>query len=160
MTMRSVGQKHLVRCRCVLPQFKKMHDPPVHQFQVFSVIDESGTVVPKVVRCSNCGITHHVYELCASRVLDREDAVGCASVEDIKSSLHARLVALLEREAADLASWEAVQFVVEHERWGDVVVLTSEYTGGLRQGKFLRLFGPDLFKVESFVRDDVSLEGK
>lgn len=150
------GHKHLIKCRCVLPQFKKLRVPPAHQFQVFSVVDESGAVVPKVVRCNNCGILHRIQELCTSQILAKEDAVGCITVEDVKDGLDSRLAALLEREGADLATWEAVRFCLDEQRWGDVVVLSSERVDGAKQGKYLRLFGPALFRVESFVRDEVS----
>lgn len=153
------GQKHLVKCRCVLPQYKAAPDPPIHQFVVFSVVDADGEIVPRVAKCNNCGILHRVRELCKSEILTgREDAVACATIDDIRDQLHPRLGALLDREGADLASWEAVKFCVDEERWGDIVVVTSERVDTTRQGKYVRVLGPALFKIETFVRDEVATQ--
>lgn len=153
------GFKHMVRCRCVLPQLRDRPNPPVHQFQVFSVVEDDHAVRSKIVRCSNCGILHRVDELCASTLLERDEGAGVVTVDDLRGALDPRLAALLDREGVDLATWEAVSFIVEERRWGDTVILTTERVDGSRQGKYLRVFGPGLFKVESFVRDEVASQG-
>jgi len=155
------GFKHMVKCRCVLPQLRNRPDPPNHQFQVFSVVETDGAVRPKIVRCSGCGILHRVKELCTSTIMERDEGAGIMSIDDLRDGFDPKLAALLDREGADLATWEAVSFIIEEGRWGDTVVLSSERVEGSRQGKYLRVFGPGLFKVEPFVRDDVaSREGR
>ena len=67
--MDSFGQKHLIKCRCVLPQFKKLDNPPVHKFVVFSALNEEGNVVTKYAQCNNCGVIHKVTDLCTSEII-------------------------------------------------------------------------------------------
>lgn len=150
------GQKHLVKCRCVLPQFKQLKDPPDHQFIVFSIINEDDTVKVKYAQCPNCGIIHKVTEINRSEILFGKEAMGSIiTIADIKPSLPEQLVAILEGSQADLPTWEAVQFSFENKQWGSFVVLTSETEDGVKTGKYVRLLGEKMFKVESFTRDEV-----
>lgn len=150
------GQKHLVRCRCVLPQFKHANPPKPHQFIVFSVIDDDGSFRVKFAQCTNCGIVHRVTEVCRSEIVQGRETMGSIiSIADIKASLPAQLVQILENNQADLPSWEAAQFIHEHKQWGGFVVLTSDVEGTLKQGKYVVILGERLFKVETYARDEV-----
>jgi hypothetical protein len=150
------GQKHLVPCRCVLPQFKRMTDPPNHRFVVFSVIDDNEVVVPKFVLCNNCGIAHKVFDLCRSEVIvGRESMPSALTIDDIRSSIPQNLATILETNHADLPSWEAVSFIVANKAWGEIVVLTSDTEGDSCQGKYVRIISEGLARVESFVREEV-----
>lgn len=147
------GQKHLVKCRCVLPQYKKLKDPPPHQFIVFSVVKDDGDVVVKYAQCNNCGIIHRVTNVCNSEiVIGKEYMNSLIKIEDIKASLAPNFINVLEANFADLPTWEATQFIIENKRWGDFVVLNSENEGGEIHGKYLRILGETLCKVESFTR--------
>lgn len=149
----SLGQKHLIKCRCVLPQFKKMEDPPAHKFIVFSVIQDDGSVVPKYAQCNNCGVIHKVTDICKSEVLPGKEHMGSIlKIEDIKPSLHPNFAQILETNSVDLATWEAVQHIVENKRWGEIVVLTTETEGNELHGKYIRVLGESLCKVEPFTR--------
>lgn len=152
----STGQKHLVRCRCVLPQFKHSANPPAHQFTVFSVINDDNTVKPKFAQCTNCGVIHRVHELSRSDILLGREAMGSIiTVNDIRVSLPDALVAILENTKADLPTWEAVQFIYENKQWGSFAVLTSDTEGDVKQGKYVRILGEKMFKVETFERVEV-----
>jgi len=149
----SRGQKHLVKCRCVLPQFKKLKNPPPHQFVVFSILNDDGSVVIKYAQCNNCGIIHRVTDVCKSEIMSsKEHMNSLLKIEDIKPSLHANISNMLEVNSADLATWEAVQFIVENKRWGEFVVMTTETEGNEIAGKYVRIFGDSLCKVETFTR--------
>lgn len=150
------GQKHLVKCRCILPQFMKRESPPNHYFTVFSIIDEDLNVVPKYAQCNNCGIMHKVFDLCRSEiVMGRESMPSLVSIDELKQSLPETLVTILELNNADLPTWEMACFIVENKKWGDIVVLSSDSDGDLRQGKYVRVISEKLAKVESFVREEV-----
>ena len=150
------GYKHLLQCRCVLPQFKNQADPPRHQFIVFSAIKDDDTPVVKYAQCNNCGIIHKVVDICKSEVLAGKEAMGSImKVEDIKVAMHPNLVDILERHACDLPTWEHAQFILENKQWGDFVVLNQEEESGTRQGKYVRIMGESLFKVENYVREEV-----
>ncbi len=156
----STGQKHLVRCRCVLPQFKKMQDPPAHQFVVFSVIDDTDKVIPKIVQCPNCGLVHKVTDLTKSEIaMNRDSSSATLTIDDIKTSLPENIANALETNNVDLPTWEAIQFEHENKRWGQsFVVLTSEEQDGMRSGKYMRLLGDKLFEIKQFNREEVTSE--
>jgi hypothetical protein len=150
------GLKHLITCRCVLPQFKRYENPPQHQFVVFSVLGDDDIVQPKFVQCNNCGIIHKVIEVNRSEIVaGREDMRSITSIDDIKMSMSLNLIALLEQNSADLPTWEAVQYAIINEQWGGFVVLTTDEEDGLRQGKYIRILGQNMFKVETFTREEV-----
>lgn len=149
------GLKHLITCRCVLPQFKRMENAPQHQFVVFSVIDDSGNLQSRFAQCNNCGIVHKVTDVCRSEVVSREAMSSLPTVDDIKSGLPPTLANLLESNHVDLATWEMAQFILENKQWGNFVVLTTDEEDGLRQGKYVRILGDNLFKVETFAREEV-----
>jgi hypothetical protein len=116
--------------------------------------------VPKIVQCNNCGIIHRVVDACRSEiVLNKESSSSLVTIDDIKLSLSEGIVGALEAADADLATWEAVKFVIDNKKWGDYVVLTAESTEGTRQGKYIRILSDRLYKVEVFSREElVSLE--
>ncbi len=149
----SRGQKHLVKCRCVLPQFKKLENPPQHQFIVFSILDDDGHVIVKHAQCNNCGIIHKIIDVCKSEVLlSKENMNSLIKIEDVKSSLHHNFVNVLEANSVDLATWEAVQFIVENKKWGEFAIMTTEIEGNEIHGKYIRVFSESLCKVETFTR--------
>lgn len=150
------GQRHLVRCRCVLPQFKSSKEPPAHQFVVFSVIKDDESVVVKHSQCNNCGIIHKVVDICKSEIVSGKEASSAVvTIDDIKGSIPQNLSNILERNNSDISAWESAQFIIENKRWGDIVVLSSEEESGVRQGKYVRIMSETFFKVESYSRDEV-----
>lgn len=153
--MMLTGHKHLIKCRCVLSQFKKMNNPPLHQFVVFSIIDVDDVVKPKYAQCPNCGIIHKIIEIGRSEILNNKESMPTIiTINDIKSSLNESLASILEANQSDLASWEMAQFICENKRWGDFVVMTTETEVGSKQGKYVRILGEKLFKVENFLREE------
>lgn len=150
------GQKHLVKCRCVLSQFKSMEDPPTHQFIVFSGIGDDGNVVPKFSQCNNCGVIHKVVDICKSEIMkDKEHLSSLLTIDDVRGSIHPNLATILDKNNADLATWEACQYIVENKQWGLPVMLASDTEEGLKVGKYVRILGESLFKVESYTRAEV-----
>lgn len=150
------GQKHLVKCRCVLPQYKGQSNPPVHHFVVFSVIDDDDRVRVKYTQCNNCGSIHRVVDICKSEIQPGKEAMSSiVSIEDVKASLPNNLSDILERNQVDLSTWENAQFILENKQWGNIVVLASEEDSGTRQGKYVRLMSESFFKIEAFVREEI-----
>lgn len=149
------GVKHLIKCRCVLPQFKSLHEPPTHQFVVFSVVDDADRVTNKFAQCNNCGVIHKVIDICKSEILsNKEDMSSILSIDDLKSGLPANLAKILEMNNSDLPSWEACSFIMENKKWGNFVVLTTDFENGTRQGKYVQILGENLFKVNTFTREE------
>lgn len=154
------GQRHLVSCRCVLPQFKGLADPPKHQFLVFSIIDKEDNVIPKHVQCNNCGLIHKVIDVCRSNIMAGKEAMSSIiGVEEIRASLPPNLVNILERNNVDITCWEQAQFILENKLWGEFVVLAAEEDSGSRHGKYVRIMSETFFKVENFSRDEDATPG-
>lgn len=152
------GQRHLIKCRCVLPQYKGVTNPPVHQFVVFSIITDTDSVKQKFAQCNNCGIVHKVTDICVSEILAGKEAMASVvKIEDVKLSLPSNLSDILERNNVDLATWEAAQFILENKEWGNFVILAQEEESGTRQGKYVRIMSETFFKVESFSREEVAV---
>ena len=149
----SVGYKHLIECRCILTQFSKQEDPPFHKFLVFSVINDDNVVDIKFAQCNNCGAIHKVTDICTSQILNKDSTDSLPNIEDIKVGLNAKLVAILERYKVDLPTYEAVQFVIENERWGEYVTLTSDEIDGVLQQKYVQIMGENIFKIKSHKRE-------
>lgn len=148
------GVKHLVKCKCVLPQFRKQHTPPQHQFIVFSVINDEDRVNLKFAQCPNCGVVHKVIEISRSEIMQNREAMSSiVSIDDIRSSLPQQLTAMLDANKVDLATWEHTQFIYENKQWGSYVVLASDTEAGIKSGKYVRILGEALFKVESFTKE-------
>lgn len=155
------GQLHLIKCRCVLPQFKNTQESPSHQFIVFSSINDNDEVVAKYVQCNNCGLVHKVVDICKSEILQgKENLASILTIDDIKVSMPPNLVSILERHNVDLHIWEQSQFILENKLWGDFVVLAKEEDGGTKQGKYVRIMSETFFKIESFSRIDVLSPGE
>lgn len=145
------GSKHLITCRCILPTYKKAKDPPLHQFVVFSVEDNDGTLIEKIAQCNNCGIIHKVTGYCESEILSgQEDAKNVIRIEDVALSLNPDIRQVLESYSCDIATYENVQFIVATEKVGEFVILDSEVSEGYRSGKILKYSGRGKFSVEPF----------
>ena len=92
--------------------------------------------------------------MCESEILKgKEHLRTIKTLDELKLGLPDRLVALLETNDADRASWCAAEFIVDNERWGDYVVLATDEDGDKRIGKFVRIMSPTLFKVDSFEQE-------
>jgi hypothetical protein len=150
------GIKHLIECHCTLPQFKGNSEVVYHKFTVFSIIDESDTVVPKTVTCNNCGAAHRVIDICKSTIdTSREDSKTVRTIDDIKVSLPPDLSDVLKSYNCDVATYEHAEFIMDYEMWGDFIVLNRENTGEGVEGKILRFKSAQRFIIEPFLQRTV-----
>jgi len=149
----SFGQKHLIKCRCVLPQMKSVAIP--HEFPVFSeVID--GNVRVKYTQCNNCGIVHKVFDICTSEIMTGKEAMSSiTTIDDLKASMNPKLIALLEKNNCDLPTWEHAKYILENSRWGEIVILSSEVEGDDKVVKYLKIISETFFSVDTHVRKEV-----
>jgi len=132
-----------------------MEIPPAHQFVVFSIIGDDDKVQVKFAQCNNCGILHKVTDICKSDIMARDVMTSLVTIDDIKPSIPEGLRVLLENNHADLATWEAVQYLFTSQTWGGFVVISSDTEDGIKQGKYVRVMGENLFRVEGFTRNEV-----
>lgn len=143
------GIRHSIRCNCILSQHMTMANPPLFYFLAFSVI-ENDEVKPKIVQCPNCGILHRVTDISRSTVLaGKEDTKAILSLDDIKSSLSHNLVKIMEQHELDSTQWEQAKFIVDNERWGEHIILTSEILDSMKCIKYVNILGRELFRIET-----------
>jgi hypothetical protein len=147
--------KHLVTCNCVLKQYEDTDPPVFHKFVVFSVINEDGSIKPSHAKCNNCGGIHKVTEVGVSQKLKRETIATLPDIEEIKSSLPERLVALVEKYKLSLPSWQEIKFVLENEKWERPIILQREEEGEDVYGKYLVFYGKTLWKVDNFSSEEI-----
>lgn len=148
------GFKHVIQCKCFLPQFKDLQDPPIHRFIVFSEIDEYTNVKPSFVQCNNCGIVHKVIEAGKSVILKKEDTSAIETVDEISDQLPDQIKAILQKYDCDLPTWQEARFIFQNQLWGRFVVLTKERTEENVIGKALIILGEKLHKIETFEREE------
>ena len=145
------GVKHLIQCHCILPQYRNIKEPVFHKFPVFSVIDESDTVIVKYAECNNCGAAHKIYDLCKSEIVMGKDEVRTQlTFEDFKHSFPDSLYDLLIQYNKDLSDFEYAQFILDNKEWNSHLVLTREEIDGHTQGKILKFIDKEKFRVESY----------
>jgi len=145
-----LGQKHLVECHCVLPLYKGKDPIVYHKFTVYSKIDERGSIIPKYVNCNNCGITHHVYEICRSDIkVGKEDIPSVRSVEDISISLPERLVKILKDNERDVSDYEMIEDAFEQDIFPINIIVSREIIDEEYQIKILEIKSKNSFKISS-----------
>jgi hypothetical protein len=146
------GQQHLIQCHCVLPQFRGRKDPVYHKFVVFTVIDDSDTVVPKYVQCNNCATVHKVYDICKSEIIAGKDEMrNISRIEDFKFRLTNDLINLLTTYNCEVYIWEHVYFAISNSLWGTNIILTRETINDETFGKILTIKSANQFLVEDFI---------
>jgi hypothetical protein len=150
------GYKHLVECNCVLPQYRSHPTPVFHKFVVFSVLDESGSVIPKNVQCENCGTIHKIYDICKSEIVPgKDESRSVLTKKDVSASLTQSLIDLLEEYQLGIADYEAAKFYIDNEMWGSVIILSKEIDGDGYSGKMLNFVGHGKFRVDPYFGKDM-----
>ena len=147
------GIKHLVECHCVLPQYRKQQNPPYHQFIVFSILDESDTVIPKHAACNNCGVIHNVIDVCKSEIQLGQEVGAVMGIEDCGLMLPSGIKQILETYGCEVPDWEHALFILQNEKWNDFIIVNREETDrGDLTGKILRFNGPGNYRLEPFLQ--------
>lgn len=148
------GVKHLITCKCFLPQFKNHENPPIHRFIVFSELDEYANVKPSFVECNNCGIVHKVLEIEKSAITNKESVKAVENIDEVLSQVPEWLYNLLKKYECDLPTCQEARFIIQNKLWGRFVVLDKERTTEGIFGKALIILGDRLHKIETFEREE------
>jgi hypothetical protein len=147
--------KHLIECKCILPQFKNRQPIIFHSFIVFSVVEENGDIQVSFAQCPNCAVIHKVTEIGVSSILRKEEMSTLMTIDEIKSSLPEGLITLAQGYDLPLSSWQEIQFILENKMWGQrPVILSKEEVEGIKTGKYLAIVGENLYQVKSFSREN------
>ena len=144
------GIKHLIECHCMLKTIQKGNSPIYHKFVVYSKFDDYENIVPKCVKCNNCGTVHYVYEICKSEIkTGKEDISSINTIKDISLSLPDKIVNLLLENDSGLAIYEEVLDVIENSFFPVSIVLQRETIEDIIQIKTLIIQDKDKFKIEN-----------
>jgi hypothetical protein len=145
------GQKHLIECHCILPQYRRASNTVYHKFVVFSVIDSSDTVVPKFTQCNNCGVIHKVYDVCKSEIIThKEDLKSIKTIDDLALTLPTDVSRVLASYNCDLPSWEYAEFILNNEAWGSIITLTRDEADDEITGKALQIEGRSQISIITY----------
>lgn len=148
--------KHLVRCKCILQQYRKLPDPPFHKFIVFSELDDQAMVIPSFAQCPNCGVVHKVKEVGVSEVLRKEDLPTLLKSDELLGSLPEKLQKDLTGYNLELYQLQEINWVFDNKAWGRSVVLQKDTSDGLTAGKYLQIIGDNMWKFGNFTREDTN----
>lgn len=124
--------KHLVECQCTLRLYKNRSKQIYHKFPVFSLIEEDDSVKEKYVICNNCDIVHRVYEVNKSEIKWGNEGLKSlvTTKDDIKFNLSSNgfesLVSILELNMIDVSDWEYVDYLLENDLEGHLVIEKNE----------------------------------
>lgn len=147
------GLKHLIECHCVLPQYRRQPNPPYHSFVVFSMIDDSETVIPKHASCNNCGVIHNVIDICKSEIQGGQEVGAVMTKQDCGLMLPSGVKQVLETYGCEVPDWEHALFILQNEKWDDFIIVHREETeGGDLTGKILKFIGPGNYRLEPFLQ--------
>ena len=147
-----LGQKHLIECHCILPQYKDKVPLIYHKFPVYSKIDKAGKIVPKYVNCNNCSQTHLVNEICHSEILLRnEDSVAVLTIEDVKVSLPMHISMILDDNECDITTYEQVSDIIENKDFPSEVIINRAIVDEEHHVKILIMNAINSIKIENDV---------
>lgn len=154
------GHKHLIECRCVLPQFQDHDDVTFHQFPAFStcetdpVADQNLEAEPTIqfhetiVTCPNCGLLHRITGFCKSDVL-QEDSDGVAvDIDDLRVGMPGDLNSVLDSYDCDLPTWQEVKFAWASDTRRNVV-LRKTNSGNFVLAKMLVMNPGGRYSIET-----------
>ncbi|MAH42952.1 hypothetical protein CL614_04500 [archaeon] len=145
------GIKHLIECHCTLPQYRNSKKILYHKFIVFSIIDNSDTVISKFAQCNNCDVVHRVYDICKSEILaGRDEFNSLLTKDELKLMLPDDVVGVLESYNVDLATYEKAKFILDNNMWKDHVILAKDSLDDETTGKMLVFESKKKFKIELF----------
>ncbi len=148
--MSTKGQKHVVKCRCILPQFKNRKDPVFHEFVVFSEV-VNGEFVESFAQCNNCGIVHRVIDFCKSEIMSsKENMRSLPTISDIEMSLPDDVTSLLKSCNANLATYQEMNHIIQNKIFDKKILLEKEEVEGFVVGKFVSMLPNGRFRVEPF----------
>jgi hypothetical protein len=147
--------KHLIECRCILPQFRNNPTPIFHKFSVLSFIDDNDDIISKLEACNNCGVVHKVYNVCKSTILT-DNITAIVTIDDIKLSLPEKLVVIFEsNDVEDKADWELAKFIIENKLWGQKIILSREFIDDQVFVKTIKIIGETLYDVETITTNTI-----
>jgi hypothetical protein len=121
-----------------------------HKFPVYSKVDASGKIIPKLSKCNNCQSLHYIHDYCRSELRGgKDESMVTLSIDDIALSLPDKLVNTLIKVDSDISTWEHCLDIIEEKRWGEHVVLSRDIINENEHVKILFINNENQFKIEN-----------
>lgn len=146
--------KHIIECKCILPQFKNITPPIFHKFVVFTTLNDKGEVIPHYAQCNNCGVVHRILEVGFSKIIKKENSSSLITIDDLKISLPQKLVNILQTHDCPLSTWQEANFIIQKKMWGRGFTLAKELNGTAVVGKYIVILGENLYDIKTFEREE------
>ena len=139
-----------MECHCVLPQLKNAKNITYHKFTVFSIIDDSDTVIPKNAKCNNCGVIHNVVDICKSEIEIGFEGNAIMTKQDIKLMIPSDMTNILEAYDCDLPTWENALFAYENKLFNEIIIIARNEEDDKVFGKLLKITKNKTFRIEPY----------
>ena len=145
--------KHIIQCRCILPQFKNKKNVLFHKFIAFSVLKDDDTVEESFINCNNCGVVHRIIDLCKTEIQENSDDWQTIKKEDLKISIPSDVIGVLESYDCDLATYQHALWIIENRAWGSKIIIDKNDSEDRIEGKFLIFNDYQKYRIETFYED-------
>lgn len=142
--------KHIIQCRCILPQFKNKKNVLFHKFIAFSVLEDDDTVKETFINCNNCGVVHKIVDLCKTEIQENSDDWQTIKKEDLRISLPEDVLSVLDSYDCDLATFQHALWIIENEKWGERIIVDKNESEERIEGKYLIFNGNQKYRIETF----------
>lgn len=147
--------KHLIECHCTLKIFEKRTKPLYHKFPVFSIFKEDEeNLEEKYVACNNCNVIHRVYDVCKSEIKwgnEGYTSLICTK-DDVTFNLNnnnmEKIVELLTLNDVELSDWELVDYLIENNEEGQIILDKKEMDNNINY-KVLYILKDGKIKVKN-----------
>lgn len=139
---------HTIQCTCIVNQFKRRTNPPLHEFFVFSVI-ENDILYESFVACNNCGLIHKVTDLNTSTITGKEDSPRVKQLDDIKLMIPKNVIEIIAKYDLPKHIYEHILYIYEEKAWGERILLQSEIEEKYIYCKYLKFNNFDNFLIQN-----------
>jgi D-ribose pyranose/furanose isomerase RbsD len=135
-----------------LPQYNAKVNAPYHQFIVFSIFDNSDTVIPKHAACNNCGVIHNVFDIAKSEIFLGQEVGAVMTIDDVSLMLPESLKNILLSYKCDIATWEHVLFILQNNKFPENIIINRDMEDNIVSGKLLSMINHGEYKIQPFSR--------
>lgn len=150
---------HEIECLCLSRvQSAMAHDGHGRRFDVFSLIDKEGEIIPSVVQCEDCGRKWEINGL-DNYDLAQIDRMPTYTRKRLQRVLPSDLVHLCEEWKVSTAVIAHIQWIMEEKQWGTHILLSKKKyrrEDTSFDTRILVINGPINFKINEIKASDVA----
>ena len=106
--------------------------------------------MPKHAKCNNCGVVHNVVDIGKSEILPGQETGAVMDIDDVKIMMPDSLNRMLSTYNCDIATWENVLFVLQHNKFPSSIVLDRNEENGVISGKILDMKDYTVYSIRPY----------